>query len=314
MSMIGHRHGIKLIITILFFIFLNNIFHRPKVIEIGLFIEKMFRACVLAVCVKLGLSNNLIDVPVNSTLDYTNYVTKYVSYENTNRSIPLQNHVVKSFYVDVPATNYTFLLSRPEDFQRGYGYSNFRLIGNASNINLIVLRVGGLVVSKHNPKLSLLRNPFHLMDEQYALPALKNQLYSVYTESDAKFEVQYDVVTLQNPVHNYNYLFMNEHWHTVFFGNHSGWNTLECFFKKPIHSIGVFVPNDVKSVNLWMNNKFKMPMLKNGNRWYLKFHWDLNNNVQVAIRYNTSFANHSASYSMLYKDRVRIYNDSFYHL
>jgi len=274
----------------------------------------MFRAYVLAFCVQLGLSSNLIDVPLNRTLDYTNFVTKYVSYENTNRSIPIQNHVVKSFYVDVPATKYTFLLSRPEDFQRGYGYSNFRVIGNTSNIHLIILRVGGVLVSKYNPKFSLLRNPFHLMDEQYALPALKNQVYSIYTESDAKFEIQYDVVTIRNPVRNYNYLFMNGHWYTVVFTNHPGWNILECGFYKPIHSIGAFVPNDVSSVDLWMNNKFKIPFTKTGNRWYLKFQWDLNNNVQVAIRYNTSFANHSASYSILYKDRVRIYNDSFYHL
>jgi hypothetical protein len=116
----------------------------------------------------------------------------------------------------------TTLFSDQSDAEKSYGFTNLRIINNHIDnrqisdkcaINKITLRLGSMEYDTSYPSILVdgydtsYSIPFKIMDKTSILPAVMYNRYNIISDALSDFTIQYDVVTIQNPIDPYQFVY-----------------------------------------------------------------------------------------------------------
>lgn len=257
---------------------------------------------------------NKIYHPDKNTIDIYNEVDTGKTYDFI--------YVETRKFAFYPGKKMSLQLNTKDDFKNGYGYHNFRIIGDMTGITNIELDCGDTLFDRSKPAIQKQYTPFQIL-QQTALPALEHHNYKITAECakiGTKIPVEYDVVKFVNPKqftlkeyvqqnsNNVVYLeqpektqYVIKHYHNAAQEVKAGDNHV--LFKLPfsqnVLSIHAYLPSTAKNVSIKFPNNISIDMNKEGDSyWKIYFCKDGVNfsriNNDVLLCYETDGEEHNA--------------------
>jgi len=202
---------------------------------------------------------------------------KYTGDYIKTEKILINTDEIKSDHI-----RYKIIISKLEDAENGYGYTNLRILGDPKNIEYIELCVGGQRFDRIHPSIF-----GHLSFDCFTrciMPALQHhryELYILYNSTVGTIEIEFDIYKINNYINN-EFWFKQCQFNGIETIKINMKNKVKVNFNHPVFKLYVLCESNLVNLHLSIEDGDNNYVIPYSYKEYNKYVFDFNNTINFS--------------------------------